>query len=148
MTHLLPLGRPELVMVLEAMLQALGLEHCSLDLELASDARMAQLNQGFLGCSGPTNVLSFPARETAGDADAAQDTGEYLGQLFLAPETVRREAFLYGQPLEQHTLRLMAHGLTHLAGHDHGPLMDALAEEALDAGLRCLAGNGADHGAG
>lgn len=149
LTHLLPLGRPDLLRVLESMLHALGLEHCSLDLELATDARVSRLNQEFLGCSGPTNVLSFPARDffqgVADDETNGKDAEEYLGQLILAPETLRREAFLYGQPLELHTLRLLAHGLTHLAGHDHGPLMDALTAEALEAGLRCLHDTGADH---
>ncbi len=149
LTHLLPLGRPDLLRALESMLLALGLEHCSLDLELATDARMSRLNQEFLGCSGPTNVLSFPARDSVQDVEDAETNdramGEHLGQLILAPETVRREAFLYGQPLEPHTLRLLAHGLTHLAGHDHGPLMDALAAEALEAGLRCLHDTGAGH---
>jgi probable rRNA maturation factor len=151
LTHLLPLARPELRQVLESMLLALGLEHCTLDLELVSDARMSRLNQEFLGCVGPTNVLSFSALDSK-NADHAEadvrNAGKHLGQLILAPETVRREAFLYGQPLEPHTLRLLAHGLTHLAGHDHGPLMDALVEEALDAGLCCLHDTGAGHEAG
>ncbi len=168
LTHLLPLGRFDLIRVLEAMLDSLGLEDCSLDLELANDARMAELNLEFLGCPGPTNILSFPSNITLeadleplsdedfpaleaapledyqdqglddSDDDDEEEDQEHLGLLVLAPETVRREAFLYGQPLDAHTLRLLAHGLVHLAGHDHGPLMDTLTEQALAAGMLAL----------
>lgn len=126
----LPFSRYELEFFLEAMLGALGLEEHDLELALVDDTAMAALNRKYLGCHGPTNVLSFPAGEHAlGIAGA--EAGIPLGQLVLAPETVRREAFLYGQELPSHVLWLLAHGVVHLAGHEHGPVMDALAEEAF-----------------
>lgn len=55
--------------------------------------------------------------------------GHFLGTLVLAPETLHRECLLYGQEPEEHTLRLLAHGLAHLLGHDHGPRMDAVCRQ-------------------
>lgn len=162
MSHLLPLSRGELRLALSCMLETLGFPEYDLELALVSDAAMAALNEDFLGCHGPTNVLSFPAmptvdetawegeeasleneffdRETVDDVDGDEDAvfPTILGELALAPQTVRREAFLYGQPLCRHTLWLLAHGMTHLAGHDHGPVMDALAEEAMQHATACL----------
>lgn len=136
LTHLLPLSRFALQQALEAMLEALGLEGCEVELALLDEAAMAALNFRHLGCVGPTNVLSFPADPE----DVAHAAGGcVLGQLALAPHTVRREAFLYGQDLSEHTMRLLAHGLAHLAGFDHGEEMDALAEAAQQAGLATAA---------
>ena len=73
--------------------------------------RNCELNAAHLGCAGPTNILSFPA--------APEESG--LGVLAFGLETWLREAALYGQKPELHAQRLLAHGLAHLLGHDHGP---------------------------
>lgn len=96
------------------------------DLYLITDARMARANGRHLGCTGPTNVLSFPG--ACGMA----------GTLLLSLDTLERECLLYGQEPVEHLLRLLAHGLGHLAGLDHGPEMEALCaacEDAARAGL-------------
>lgn len=85
------------------------------ELALMHDADIAVLNSVHLACVGPTNILSFPA--------APPEPG--LGVLALGVEAWRREAVLYGQEPEAHARRLLAHGLAHLLGHDHGPAMDA-----------------------
>ena len=59
-------------------------------------------------------ILSFPA--------SPEEAG--LGVLALGVETWLREATLYGQETEEHARHLLAHGLAHLLGHDHGPAMD------------------------
>lgn len=79
-----------------------------------------------LGCHGPTNVLSFPGAPGM------------AGALLLSLDTLERECLLYGQEPCEHLLRLLAHGMGHLAGLDHGPEMDALCvacQEAAEAGL-------------
>lgn len=84
------------------------------ELALMHDREIAALNASYLSCAGPTNILSFPA--------SPGDSG--LGVLALGLETWRREAWLYGQEAEDHARRLLAHGLAHLLGHDHGRAMD------------------------
>ncbi len=114
---------------LQAMLTELGLPGADIELVLVSEADQATLNENFLGCFGPTNILSFP--ENSQEPEPARP---FLGTLFLSPETLRREAFLYGQDEEEHCLRLLAHGLGHLLGHDHGPEMDELCQTLEKAG--------------
>ena len=84
------------------------------ELALMHDTEIAALNASYLCCAGPTNILSFPA--------SPEDAG--LGGLALGLETWRREARLYGQEAEEHARRLLAHGLAHLLGYDHGWAMD------------------------
>lgn len=122
-----PLARRELLSLMGTLLLVLGLERCGLSLTLVDDAGVAALNRRFLNCVGPTNILSFPE----GDADRPDE----LGALFLSVETLAREAFLYGQDPKEHLARLLAHGLLHLAGHDHGVEMDTLTELAVSCVL-------------
>ena len=82
------------------------------ELFVAGDGDIAEINARNLGCSGPTNILSFP-----GD-------GAMLGTLFLSADTMEREAVLYGQDVKEHAIRLLAHGMGHIIGFDHGPEMD------------------------
>ncbi len=138
---LLPFAGQELAALLRTMLLAAGQEGRSVELALLDDAAMEALNRSAMGCPGPTNILSFPAgaAERPGIPEhtarppllpAAEDTEEppaLLGWLALAPETLLRECLLYGQNPEEHCIRLLAHGLAHLLGYDHGPAMDALA---------------------
>ena len=101
-----------------------ALPGASVDLTITSDAEIAIYNERFLGCAGPTNILSFPSG-CSGD----------LGALILSADTLERECILYGQPLREHSIRLLAHGLGHLLGFDHGPEMDALCEMMERAAL-------------
>lgn len=121
-----------------------------LDLMLVRDAEIAELNAQHMDCPGPTNILSFPLESVAGEtlcgstACAApeecpagpRDAGFSLGCLALSVDSVAREALLYGQERGEHCLRLLAHGLGHLFGHDHGEEMDSFCEAMLDAALR------------
>jgi probable rRNA maturation factor len=119
----LPLSRSELLPLLTAILGCLGLQDRDLFLECLDDREIAVLNEEFLGCTGPTNILSFPA------ADEESET--VLGELALSIDTLTREIHLYGQDPREHLVRLLAHGILHLAGHDHGEIMDGLTEMAV-----------------
>lgn len=121
-------ARPELVDMVQAMLEVAGNPEAGIELLLVEDSQMAYYNQSFLELPGPTNVLSFPADE--GEAS--------LGQIVLNLDAMRREALLYGQDPVEHLARLLSHGVLHLSGLDHGPLMDDLTEAAMDAALSRL----------
>jgi probable rRNA maturation factor len=99
----------------------------AVELALVHDAAMSACNARHLRRAGPTNVLAFPA-----SADGP-------GCLLLSPDTVVREAVLYGQPTQRHTMWLLAHGAGHLAGLDHGEAMDRLCHEAFTAAMAALA---------
>jgi probable rRNA maturation factor len=85
---------------------------------LTGDEAIAELNQRFRGKAGPTNVLSFPAAETA---------RPHLGDVALASGVCAREAHDQGKTLENHVTHLVAHGVLHLLGYDH--MTDAEADE-------------------
>lgn len=119
---LLPLTLPELGLALERMAAAMqpGSPLELVELTLCDDDGMAELNRDFLGLTGPTNVLAFPG--VGG-----------MGSLALSVETICREARLYGQEPATYTLKMLAHGLAHLMGFDHGPEMDIVVEKGLTA---------------
>lgn len=87
-----------------------------------SDDAVKILNAQWRGKDMPTNVLSFPAPDTAGT----------LGDIALAYETCAREADEQGKSLKDHATHLLAHGLLHLLGYDHEADDDAAEMEGLE----------------
>ncbi|MBI4367134.1 MAG: rRNA maturation RNase YbeY [Deltaproteobacteria bacterium] len=76
---------------------------------VCDDRRLADMNRRFRGQSEPTDVLTFvyatsPARQ---------------GEIYVAVETARRQARARRVRLRDELLRLLVHGLAHLAGYDH-----------------------------
>ncbi len=112
---------------LELILERFGLHAAGLDLLLTDDRSITELNRRFLGLAGPTNVLSFP--------DAEARSKDHLGQICLSMDTLYREARLYGQHPAEHLIRLLSHGILHLAGYVHGPRMQALTDQGLQVFL-------------
>lgn len=119
---LLPVDSRALARLVGVMAQAAGEDAMPVSLHIVRDVRIAQENQGHMGCQGPTNVLSFPGVDGM------------PGILLLSADTLHRECLLYGQWPEEHLIRLLAHGLAHLCGLDHGPTMDALCQQMETAG--------------
>lgn len=124
-------SRKELTAVLVAMRAVCGLDAMPLEVVLANDAEIGEANAAYLGCIGPTNILSFPP--FFGPSLGASASG--LGLMALSLDAVNREALLYGQNREAHAIRLLAHGMAHLSGLDHGEAMDGLEAAAMEAGL-------------
>lgn len=118
-----PLSRREIGGLIEKILAALGHEGASLDITLVGDDEMANANIEYLGCVGPTNILSFPAED--------REDPDRLGELVLSVDTLRRETRLYGQEPLDYLVRLLSHGILHLAGHEHGQIMDELTDAAI-----------------
>jgi probable rRNA maturation factor len=77
---------------------------------LADDATLHDLNHRFRNKDAATNVLSFPAAESA---------APHRGDVALALETCVAEAKAQGKPLADHLQHLVVHGVLHLLGFDH-----------------------------
>ena len=90
----------------------------SITILLTSDPEIQSLNARFRGKDYATNVLSFPAPESA---------APHLGDIALAYGVCAREAQAQGKSLRDHLMHLTAHGVLHLLGYDHET--DAEAEE-------------------
>lgn len=121
----LPLSKSELAPLVVRLLDVLGLAGASVEVRMVDDAEIARLNLEFLGLPGPTNVLSFPADDP--------ERPDYLGEIALSVDTLTREAVLYGQDPASHLIRLLAHGLLHLAGYDHGQVMEEMTDMAVES---------------
>lgn len=100
-----------------------GLESTDVTVLLADDAAVADLNDRFRDKQGPTNVLSFPAPESA---------QPQLGDIALAYGVCAAEAAAQGKPLANHLSHLVAHGVLHLLGWDHQSDDEAEAMERLE----------------
>jgi probable rRNA maturation factor len=120
---------------------ALPAEGYAVVLLACDDARIAELNAGFRGKEGPTNVLSWPAFELRQAAEGARPavppTGQPgqrtpLGDIAIALQTVMREAESASSPLKNHVLHLILHGSLHLLGYDHERAGDAELMEGLE----------------
>ena len=115
----------------------------SVSLWLCDDAQMRQLNQQHRQIDKPTNVLSFPAYDMAGDMAGQQIDGDapaLLGDIVIAAETVMCEADDMQMPVADHLIHLFVHGMLHLFGHDH--IDDELAETMETLEVKFLANIG------
>jgi probable rRNA maturation factor len=91
----------------------------------APDAFLRDLNREYRGLDAPTDVLSFGAPREAGkgrgprDADAPEAV---LGDVVISTDRAAAQAAKRGVPFDREMLKLVAHGVLHLLGHDHeGP---------------------------
>ena len=120
-----PLSRPFVRAAVLAMLERGGVRSAEIDILLVRDGVMAEANARFMGCAGPTNVLSFPDECVVIDHGKNRTSMPIVaGSLLVSVDTLVREAMLFGKSVEAHALCLLAHGLGHLAGYDHGSAMD------------------------
>lgn len=104
-----------------------AIAHSEIAIALSSDAAVCELNARFRDQDKPTNVLSFPAAASPGDA-----AGDASGDIVIALETLSREASHEDKHLLHHLAHLTVHGLLHLAGYDHDTDVDAEEMEALE----------------
>ncbi|WP_303697304.1 rRNA maturation RNase YbeY [Brevundimonas naejangsanensis] len=110
---------PEAAAVVErAAAAALGTIEGDVVVLLADDAAVQDLNARFRDKDRPTNVLSFPAAESA---------FPHLGDVVLGYAYCAAEATAQGKTLSDHLSHLVVHGVLHLLGRDHED--DAEAEE-------------------
>lgn len=115
----------------------LGLNDCEVNFIFVSEKRIADLNRKYLDGSGPTDVISFLLDSDDKDCFPAADAGPW-GEVYISPSICERQAEERGIPMEEEIVRLMAHGLLHLAGHDH--LKDEDARRMVDLEEKLLAG--------
>ena len=118
---------PDVAAVVErAASLALGDTRGDVVILLADDAHVQQINAQFRDKDRPTNVLSFPAPDSA---------RPHLGDLILAYGVCAAEAADQGKPLSDHLSHLIIHGVLHLLGHDHEADDEAEAMEAEERRL-------------
>jgi probable rRNA maturation factor len=90
---------------------------------LTDDATIRTMNATWRGLDKPTNVLSFPAGDSA---------APHLGDIAIALETVARESALENKRFLDHLAHLSIHGYLHLIGFDHETDREAERMEHLE----------------
>jgi len=90
-----------------------------------SDERIRELNRTYRGTDRATDVLTFSLH---GDSLSRG----VLGDVVISLETASRRAKRRGVPLEEEVLRLLVHGLLHLAGYTHDGREDGARMRKLE----------------
>lgn len=103
-------------------------ETAELSIVFTDDAEMTQINGEWRKLEKPTNVLSFPGD----DIQIGEPSGQMIGDIIFAFETVEREANEQNKPFENHLTHLMVHGFLHLFGYDHIEDGEAEVMESLE----------------
>jgi len=111
--------RPEFIRgvrgLLSEVLTDLGRPEGSVSLLFSSENAMRDLNKLYLGVDAPTDVLSFPAEDPAGEVPP----DALLGDLAICLPYAARNAAKEGRTAAAEVGLLLVHGVLHLLGHDH-----------------------------
>lgn len=115
--------------------------HIEIGFVLSNDAFIQNLNHQYREQDNATNVLSFCGLDDNEINDilvGVEQPGPQpysLGEIYLAYETVEREALTSEIPFKDHFQHLTIHGILHLLGYDHMEEGDAEIMEALETKL-------------
>lgn len=104
---------------------------------LTDDAAVHTLNRTYRNADKPTNVLTFrtPMAPIAQSPVGTSQDGPWAGDIFLARQTVEKEAAEQGKTPYHHACHLIVHGFLHLIGYDHQTEADAHAMESCEVAV-------------
>jgi probable rRNA maturation factor len=88
-----------------------GIADAELSISFVTEDEISELHRRYLQEDGPTDVLSFPL-----DDEAGEDGLRQLGDVVIAPAVAARNN--PDDPAAELRL-LLVHGILHLLGHDH-----------------------------
>ena len=93
-----------------------------ISIHFIGDKKMRTLNRVYRKKDYTTDVISFAITETAfPGVHNAQD----LGDIFIATHQINRQARKNGISYKEELIRMLVHGILHLAGYDHIKKKDA-----------------------
>lgn len=76
---------------------------------LCSDEYLLQINQQYLNHDDFTDIITFPSEERE----------DFIGgDIYISIDRVKENATLFSVTVEQEMLRVFAHGVLHLCGHE------------------------------
>jgi len=84
-----------------------------LSVTIVSKKKIQELNKKYRNKDVPTDILSFPLGDTA-------------GEIYINTQMTRLEARNFDRPYENFFAFLFIHGLVHLKGFDHGSTMESI----------------------
>jgi probable rRNA maturation factor len=106
-------------------------DECEVSIRIVDEEEGRELNKQYRDKDGATNVLSFPAENTA-IVNLPPGLPQLLGDIVICGPVVEREAADQQKEIESHWAHLVVHGTLHLLGHDHEEEGEAEAMEAIE----------------
>ena len=128
----LAIPEDELSRIFDHVLAAEGVGRpCEVSVSVVDEARMQGVNAEWRGVEAPTDVISLEC-ERPDDPDLAPGEPCELGDIFMAPAVLARQARQFGTTAADETRLMAIHSLLHLLGYDHIEEDDARVMEARE----------------
>jgi probable rRNA maturation factor len=87
-----------------------------LSIACVGEKKSKEINKKYRGINKPTNILSFPLSENA-------------GEIILCKAAIKKDAKNFGKTPGQFLNFLVIHGMLHLKGLEHSSTMEVLEEK-------------------
>ena len=103
-------------------------DNISLDIIIASNTLLHNLNQEFMGENSTTDVLAFPAKSSKSEPSysinsqihlSPDNNHIYLGEVYLSYPQAKKQAKQHHHSLDHEITTLIVHGILHILGFDH-----------------------------
>lgn len=104
---------------------------CQVSLSIVSDEEIRKLNREWRGVDAPTDVISIEC-ERPNDADVKKGEIVCLGDIFLSPAYIEKQAASFNSSIENETILLLVHAMLHLLGYNHIADDEAKEMETLE----------------
>jgi probable rRNA maturation factor len=105
------------------------------DLVVADDETLRELNRRYRSLDEPTDVLSFGHDPSADSFVTPPDGVRRLGEVILSYPTAERQAREAGRSVQEEAAHLVVHGLLHLLSYDHADPEDERRMRAREEAL-------------
>jgi len=108
------------ILAVKLLLKKCGIKanEVKIDLNIVSARNIAEINKKYRKIDGPTDVLSFSYINDR-DFISLRRNIVHLGEIFIAPDVVRKNSEKYETVFGQELSRVLIHGLAHLFGYEH-----------------------------
>jgi len=109
--ELFPLEQGHMQKYAASVLKSSGISQYNVNIVLINDEKITGLNEKFKNRKSSTDVLSFNL------SDESSDFVE--GEVYISLERAKEQSLDYNVSYEEEIIRLVTHGLLHLAGRTH-----------------------------
>ncbi|WP_179395487.1 rRNA maturation RNase YbeY [Lacticaseibacillus absianus] len=94
-------------------------EDTEMSITIVDDAEINRINREYRDTDRVTDVISFAIEEGDEELVGFDDIPRNIGDLFIDPDQVARQAVDYGHSFERELGYTVVHGFLHLNGYDH-----------------------------
>jgi probable rRNA maturation factor len=111
-----------------AKVQCLKNKSVELSLAMVGEAEIERLNLNYRKKNHPTDVLSFCEYESLQQICEEKSENIFLGELIICPDDISKKAVEMEVTFESEMVHIVAHGVLHLLGFEHGEKMFTIQE--------------------